>query len=173
LKKLFKYLDHKEKNRLIKSDFEKAFKDNNIEFTEEDLDRIMDTLDSDGNNSIEYQEFLRAMCDKEALHKDENLKSVFEAIDEDKKGYINVNDIKNFIFKKKEIEDNKFLDYLNKIGMDLNSKLEYDDFVDIIRERKLATIIKPIKQNEIKEILKEEEEKNEEEKNEEIKNIES
>ena len=173
LRKLFRYFDHKEKNRLIKSDFERAFKDNNIEYTEDDIDRIIDALDSDGNNSIEYQEFLRAMCDKEALHKDENLKSVFEAIDEDKKGYINVNDIKNFIFKKKEIEDNKFLDYLNKIGMDLNSKLEYDDFVDIIRERKLATIIKPIKQNEIKEILKEEEEKNEEEKNEEIKNIES
>ena len=143
LRKLFRYFDFNEENRLIKDDFAKAFKDNNIEYTEEDLDKIMDALDSDGNNSIEYQEFLRGMCDKEALHSDENLKNVFEAIDEDRKGYINVQDIKNFIFKNKEIEDKKFEDYLKSIGMNLNSKLKYDDFVDIIREKKLATIIKP------------------------------
>ncbi len=172
LTKLFRYLDHKEKNRLIKSDFEKAFKDNNIEYTEEDIKRIMEALDSDGNNSIEYQEFLRAMCNKESLHSDENLKSVFDAIDEEQKGFINVNDIKNFIFKKKEIEENKFIDYLNRIGMDLNSQLKFDDFVDIIREKKLASIIRIKNQSEAKKIKDEEEEKNSEEncKTEEVKN---
>ena len=171
LNKLFRYLDHKEKNRLTSNDFKKAFKDNNIEFTEEDINRIMDVLDSDGNNSIEYQEFLRAMCDKKALHSDENLKSVFETIDEDKKGFINVDDIKNFIFKKKEIEDKKFLEYLNRIGMNLNSKLNYDDFVDIIREKKLANfneIKKEIKNEIIPEVNENEEENqiaNEETKN--------
>ena len=135
---------------------------------EEDIDRIMEILDSDGNNSIEYQEFLRGMCDKDALHSDENLKSVFEAIDEDRKGYINVQDIKNFIFKTIEIEDNKFLDYLNRIGMNLSSQLKYDEFVDIIREKKLASIIKPKTKSE----HDEQDEKNKEDINqtEEIKN---
>ena len=123
----------------------------------------MEALDSDGNNSIEYQEFLRAMCNKESLHSDENLKSVFDTIDEEQKGFINVNDIKNFIFKKKEIEENKFIDYLNRIGMDLNSQLKLDDFVDIIREKKLASIIRIKNQSEAKKIKKEEEEKNSEE----------
>ena len=160
-----------DKKDIDSNDFKKAFKDNNIEFTEEDINRIMDVLDSDGNNSIEYQEFLRAMCDKKALHSDENLKSVFETIDEDKKGFINVDDIKNFIFKKKEIEDKKFLEYLNRIGMNLNSKLNYDDFVDIIREKKLANfneIKKEIKNEIIPEVNENEEENqiaNEETKN--------
>ena len=169
LTKFFKYLDHKEKNRLIRSDFEKAFKDNNIEYTEEDIDRIIEASDSDGNNSIEYQEFLRAMCNKETLHSDENLKSVFDAIDEGQKGFINVEDIKSFIFKKKEIEEDKFIDYLNRIGMDLNTQLKFNDFVDIIREKKLAIIIKIKKQLEK---VEEEEEKNTEEnlKTEEVKN---
>ena len=162
LRKLFRYFDRNEQNRLIRDDFEKAFKDNNIEYTEDDLNRIMEALDSDGNNSIEYQEFLRGMCDKDALHSDENLKSVFETIDEDSKGYINVQDVKNFIFKKKEIEDEKFADYLKSIGMNLNSKLKYDDFVDIIRERKLATIIRPRTKNK----NEEEQEKNKEDINE-------
>ena len=165
LTKLFRYLDHKEKNRLIKSDFEIAFKDNNIEYTEQDLQRIMDAMDSDGNNSIEYQEFLRSMCNKYTLHSDENLKTVFEVIDEDKKGYINVNDIKNFCFKSKEIEEAKFLDYLNRIGMNFNSQLNYDKFVDIIREKQLATMIK-IKSPNKKIKIKEQVEKNEEDNNE-------
>ena len=163
LTKLFRYLDHKEKNRLIRSDFEKAFQDNNIEYTEEDIDRIIEASDSDGNNSIEYQEFLRAMCNKEALHSDENLKSVFDAIDEEHKGFISVDDIKNFIFKKKEIDENIFIDYLNRIGMDLHSQIKFNDFVDIIREKKLASFIKTkydIKLSKIKE--EEEEEKNKE-----------
>ena len=158
LRKLFRYFDFNEENRLLKDDFERAFKDNDIEYTEEDLDNIMEALDSDGNNSIEYQEFLRGMCDKEALHSDKNLKKVFEAIDEDSKGYINVQDIKNFIFKNKEIEDKKFQDYLKSIGMNLNSKLKYDEFVDIIREKKLATIIIPKTKNK----NEEEQEKNKE-----------
>ena len=118
---------------------------------------------SQPTNSIEYQEFLRAMCDKHALHSDENLKSVFDAIDEEQKGFINVDDIKNFIFKKKEIDENIFIDYLNRIGMDLHSQIKFNDFVDIIREKKLASFIKTkydIKLSKIKE--KEEEEKNKE-----------
>ena len=168
LRKIFRYLDRNEKNRLVEDDFKFAFDSNNIEYVDEDINRIMEILDSDGNNSIEYQEFLRGMCDKEALHSDENLKSVFEAIDEDRKGYINVQDIKNFIFKKIEIEDNKFLDYLNRIGMNLSSQLKYDEFVDIIREKKLASIIKPKTKSE----HDEQDEKNKEDINqtEEIKN---
>ena len=103
------------------------------------------------------------MCDKHALHSDENLKSVFDAIDEEHKGFISVDDIKNFIFKKKEIDENIFIDYLNRIGMDLHSQIKFNDFVDIIREKKLASFIKTkydIKLSKIKE--KEEEEKNKE-----------
>ena len=162
LRKLFRYFDRNEQNRLVREDFANAFKDNNIEYTEDDLNTIMEALDSDGNNSIEYQEFLRGMCDKDSLHSEENLKSVFETIDEDSKGYINVQDVKNFIFKKKEIEDKLFEDYLKSIGMNMDSKLKYDDFVDIIRERKLATIIRP----RIKNRNEEEQEKNKEDINE-------
>ena len=161
LRKLFRYFDRNEQNRLVREDFANAFKDNNIEYTEDDINRIMEALDSDGNNSIEYQEFLRGMCDKDSLHSEENLKSVFETIDEDSKGYINVQDVKNFIFKKKEIEDKLFEDYLKNIGMNMDSKLKYDDFVDIIRERKLATIIRPRTNNK----NEEEQEKNKEDVN--------
>ena len=137
LRQVFRYLDHKGKNRLSRNDFIKTFKQNKMNVSNEQIQNIVNALDSDGNNSIEYQEFLRAMCDKESLYSDKNLKSAYDSIDTDKKGFINMDDIKKFIFKNKDVEQEKFLDYLKSVGMDLQSKLEFEQFVDIIRNQKL------------------------------------
>ena len=160
LRKIFRYLDRKGKNRLLKSDFAKCFEENGINATDEQIQNIFNALDSDGNNSIEYQEFLRAMCNKETLYSDKNLKAVYNSMDTDKKGYIDMDDVKKFIFQNKQVEEEKFINYLNKIGMDLKSKFEFNQFVDIIRNQKIFNHIKnSILKNTPKE---EEDEKNKE-----------
>jgi calcium-dependent protein kinase len=148
LTQLFRFLDHKGKNRLSFYDFDKTFKENGINVPKEKIQKMIDILDSDGNNSIEFQEFLRAMCDKESLYNDKNLETVFNLIDIDQKGYINMNDIKKFIFKNKEVANETFMDYLKQIGMDLKSKLKFDQFVDIIRNQKLFSFGKKNKEEE-------------------------
>ena len=163
LRQVFRYLDHKGKNRLSRIDFVKTFKENGMNVSNEQIQNILNALDSDGNNSIEYQEFLRAMCDKESLYSDKNLKSAYDSIDADKKGYINMEDIKKFIFKDKNVEEKKFLDYLKLVGLDLQSKLEFEQFVDIIRNQKLFNFNKDQK-------CEEEDEKNKEDININIKN---
>ena len=163
LRQVFRYLDHKGKNRLSRHDFIKTFKENGMNVSDEQIQNIINALDSDGNNSIEYQEFLRAMCDKESLYSDKNLKSAYDSIDIDKKGYINMEDIKKFIFKDKNVEEKKFLDYLKLVGLDLQSKLEFEQFVDIIRNQKLFNFNKDQK-------YEEEDEKNKEDININIKN---
>jgi calcium-dependent protein kinase len=159
LRKIFRYLDRKGKNRLLKSDFAKCFEENGINATDEQIQNIFNALDSDGNNSIEYQEFLRAMCNKETLYSDKNLKAVYNSMDTDKKGYIDMDDVKKFIFQNKQVEEEKFINYLNKIGMDLKSKFEFNQFVDIIRNQK---IFNHIKNSILKNTPKEEDEKNKE-----------
>ena len=166
LRQVFRYLDHKGKNRLSRNDFIKTFKQNKMNVSDEEIQNIVNALDSDGNNSIEYQEFLRAMCDKESLYSDKNLKSAYDSIDTDKKGFINMDDIKKFIFKNKDVEEQQFLDYLKTIGMNLQSKLEFEQFVDIIRNQKLFDFNKD-KKNE------EEDEKNKEDINVNINNKEN
>jgi calcium-dependent protein kinase len=159
LRKIFRYLDRKGKNRLLKSDFAKCFEENGINATDEQIQNIFNALDSDGNNSIEYQEFLRAMCNKETLYSDKNLKAVYNSMDTDKKGYVDMDDVKKFIFQNKQVEEEKFINYLNKIGMDLKSKFEFNQFVDIIRNQK---IFNHIKNSILKNTPKEEDEKNKE-----------
>ena len=161
LTQVFRYLDHRGKNRLSFYDFNKTFKENGINVSKQKIQNMIDIIDSDGNNTIEYQEFLRAMCDKGILYNDKNLESVFNSIDIDQKGYINVDDIKKFIFKNKDVADITFCNYLKQIGMDLSSKLKLDQFVDIIRNQKLFSYNK----NNNEEDEKNKEDRNEEEKN--------
>ena len=158
LRQVFRYLDHKGKNRLSRYDFIKTFSENGIDVSDGQIDNIMEALDSDGNNSIEYQEFLRAMCDKESLYNDKNMESAYYSIDTTKKGYINTNDIKKFIFKNKKVEEQRFSDYLKKIGLNLKSKLNFNQFVDLIRNQKVFDLNKEGN-------VEEEEEKNKEDKN--------
>ena len=143
----------------MKSDFTKCFEENGINATDEQIQNIFDALDSDGNNSIEYQEFLRALCNKETLYSDKNLKAVYNSMDTDKKGYVDMDDVKKFIFQNKQVEEEKFINYLNKIGMDLKTKFEFNQFVDIIRNQKIFDIKNSILKNTPKE---EEAEKNKE-----------
>ena len=161
LTQVFRYLDHRGKNRLSFYDFSKTFKENGINVSKKQIQNMIDIIDSDGNNTIEYQEFLRAMCDKDSLYSDKNLESVFNSIDISQKGYINVDDIKKFIFKNKDVADITFCNYLKQIGMDLSSKLELDQFIDIIRNQKLYYFNK----NKNEEDMKNKEDKFEEEKN--------
>ena len=161
LTQVFRYLDRRGKNRLSFYDFSKTFKENGINVSKKQIQNMIDIIDSDGNNTIEYQEFLRAMCDKDSLYSDKNLESVFNSIDISQKGYINVDDIKKFIFKNKDVADITFCNYLKQIGMDLSSKLELDQFIDIIRNQKLYYFNK----NKNEEDMKNKEDKFEEEKN--------
>ena len=50
--------------------------------------------------------------------------------------------LKNLYFKKKKVEEKRFLEYLKQIGMDLKSKLKFDQFVDMMRNQKLFSLNK-------------------------------
>ena len=161
LTQVFRLFDHNKKNRLSKKDFKETFKASGVSYTDEQIDNLFHNLDSDGNNSIEYQEFLRGMCDKNCLYSDNNLENVFYSIDLDKKGFINADDIKKFVYKNEKLDEKMFLKYLRQIGMDLTSKMNFSQFVDIIRNQKLFNLNKEKENGKIEE----EYEKNKEDNN--------
>ena len=136
LKEVFIFLDQGGQKKLNMKDFEAGFKKAKIPISSTELKNLMDLLDSDGSKLIEYQEFLRAFCDKDLLLCNENLKIVFEIIDKDKKGYININDIKNFILgnNKNKLKESSIKNFIKKIGVDKNSKIDFEKFCDIIRK---------------------------------------
>ena len=142
LNELFHYLDKKGRKKLSLGDFKEGFKEAKIHISDYEIKEILKILDTDGSKYIEYQEFLRALCDKGSLLNDKNLKIVFDVIDKDKKGYANINDLKNFIMgnNKKNLKETTFNKFIEAIGMTKNSKLYFEQFCDIIRKPKTENI---------------------------------
>ena len=136
LREVFRYIDKEGKNFLSKKSIDNCLKENGYLVTKDKLDYIIKSFDSDSNGTIEYQEFLRGICNKETLFNNNNLKSAFDCIDEGRKGYITANDIRNFIFQQKDVNDKMFSEYLNQFGMKFEDKLNYDDFAFLIRGNK-------------------------------------
>jgi Ca2+-binding EF-hand superfamily protein len=137
LSDLFKFIDKDHNNVIKERDIKGAFERNGIEYTEEQINNILNVFEYENNSFIQYQEFLRALCDKQDLFKEENLKIVFNAIDHDKTNYINGDDIKKFVAHD---EDNKNIiekEYMEPFGMKSNDKMIYEQFCEIIREDKI------------------------------------
>ena len=133
LRAVFRYIDYDRKNYLTKENLEKRLKENGKLFTKEKIIDILNAFDFDENGSVEYQELLIGLCDKNLLLSKYNLKKFFDMIDKNKKGYLNSNDIKEFAFQNKTINEEAFKEYLKQFGLKINDKLNFDDFSNIIK----------------------------------------
>ena len=134
LRRLFRFMDTGNKNKLTMEDFKKAFSEAHLMVSTYELKKIMNILDSDGSNLIEYQEFLRAICDKKSLFKDENLKAVFGVIDKDKKGYIITDDVERFVLGNKKSVNRSTIKWCTaQIGMKKDTQMTFEQFCVIIR----------------------------------------
>ena len=133
LRSVFRYLDYDDKSFLTKSKIEKVLKENGKLLSQDRINNIINTLDLDKNGVIEYQEYIQGLCDKNSLLSELNLKNMFYIIDNDNKGYLTSEDIKNFAFPNKIVNDEAIEEYLNQFGMKIDDKLSFDEFVYIIQ----------------------------------------
>ena len=133
LRTVFRYIDYDNKSFLTKAKIEKVLKEYGILCTEEKLQNIIEVLDVDKDGVVEYQEFIQGLCDKRNLFNEFNLKNIFTIMDEDNKGYLTSDDIKNFAFPNKTVNEEAITEYLNQFGMKVDDKLKFDSFVYIIQ----------------------------------------
>ena len=137
LRAVFRYVDKEEKNSLNKEDLKKAIKEINVDISDEKFNELYKILDANQNEIIEYQEFLRATCDKNSLLTEENLRNTFLAISGgEEKEFINKDDIKKFMFRDSNIQEQIFNEYLEQFGMQKDDKINFDQFYDIIKNDK-------------------------------------
>ena len=137
LRTIFRYVDKEEKNRITKKDLKNSLNETEITLPEETFNNIFKYLDSNQNDILEYQEFLRATCDKNTLLTEENLKNTFLALSGgEEKEFINADDIKKFIFRDSNIQEQIFNEYLEQFGMKKDDKINFKQFFDMIKNDK-------------------------------------
>jgi calcium-dependent protein kinase len=133
LRAVFRYLDYDRKNILTKEKLEKRLKENGWLLTDKKVQSILEAFDFDSSGAIEYQEYLAGLCDKNLLYQEMNLKRFFELIDNGKKGYLNSEDIINFAFQNKSVNEEAVKEYLKQFGMKIDDKLYFDNFAYIMQ----------------------------------------
>ena len=135
LRKLFRYMDKEGKNAVGKEDLKLSLEEIDIKISDEELDKIFDTVDENGTGLIEYNEFIRNACDIKALLSESNLKNVFHAICGDK-NLMSGEDIKRFIFHDAKINEQALNEYFDSFGMKYENSISFDEFYRMIKKNK-------------------------------------
>ena len=134
LRKIFYKIDLNLDGKLSKEELFIAYKEAGIKINKEELDKLINLIDFDGNGSIEYEEFIRVTLPKEQLFTDLNLKTAFDMFDLDKNGTISMNEILEVIGSDKEI-DKSVIDQLKaEILNEGDEEIDFKRFKEIMLE---------------------------------------
>lgn len=138
LTEVFQYIDQDHDNFITEENIKTAFEKNKINYTEEEIENILNVFDYDQNNLIQYQEFLKVLCNKKKLFNVQNLQNVFNKIDVDNTQYIDIKNLQQFIpddnERIKEMIKNEFD---NPFGMKEEDKMIFEQFREVIQKDKI------------------------------------
>ena len=135
LRKLFRYMDKDGKNSIAKNDLKQTLEEIDIKISDEELNKIFETVDENGTGFIEYQEFLRNACDIKTLLSEKNVKNVFHAICGDK-NLMSGEDIKRFVFHGAKVTEEALKEYFDSFGMKYETSIDFDEFYRMIKKNK-------------------------------------
>ena len=136
LKKIFYKIDLNLDGKLSKSEFEQAFKEAGIDMSKEQLEKMMKSIDFDGNGFIEYEEFIRIALPKEKLFTEKNLKIAFDMFDLDKNGMISLDEFKTILGINKINAKKVNKELLKEIPIKENEEMTFEQFKQIFIEQK-------------------------------------
>ena len=89
LNKIFCKIDRNSDWKITRGELYNAYKDAGIYMSEEDIEKVIKSIDFDMNGIIDYEEFIRTCIPKDKLFTDENLENAFLLFDTEKKRIYN------------------------------------------------------------------------------------
>ena len=130
LRKCFIQFDTNGDGRLDKQELINGLKfmdkNNNLE---QEVERVMNIIDVDGNGFIEYEEFLRASLDIQKILTEENIKIVFNLFDPDGTGKITPSELKKVLgHNAYEVSDEVWAQIIDDIDLDKDGVISFNEF---------------------------------------------
>jgi len=99
-----------------------------------EITTIIENIDNDKNGKLNYSEFMMASINiKKSISKNK-LINLFQNIDTKKSGYINVDNLKEYLIRTgREVENiDEIIQLFNEVSKNNNCKISVDEFYDII-----------------------------------------
>nr|GMD80911.1 calmodulin-like protein 8 [Ipomoea batatas] len=102
--------------------------------TEEELQEMMNDVDTGNNGAIEFKEFLNALSKRmEDTYSEEELKEAFKVFDKDQNGYISANELRNVMISLGEkLTEEEADQMIREADLDGDGQVNYDDFVKMM-----------------------------------------
>ncbi|ESR33297.1 hypothetical protein WN944_025840 [Citrus x changshan-huyou] len=102
--------------------------------TEEELQDMINEVDSDRNGTIEFGEFLNLMAKKmKETDAEEELKEAFKVFDKDQNGYISATELRHVMINLGEkLTDDEVEQMINEADLDGDGQVNYDEFVKMM-----------------------------------------
>ena len=99
--------------------------------TEEEAQRIINSIDKDKSGKIDFNEFMIVSYSREKLFIKESLSEAFDFLDHDGTGFIEVKELKSIL----KGSDKAEIDYLvAAIDKDRDNRISREEFIDYLLE---------------------------------------
>jgi calcium-dependent protein kinase len=135
LQKAFSSLDKNGDGKLSKDELLLGFTDiMGATAAEEEVDRIMNLVDTDQNGWIDYSEFVMATLDKKNLLSDERLETAFRIFDKDNNGFIDASEIRAVLGKGKKLDDAVWDELISEVDINGDGEVSFKEFKKMMQQ---------------------------------------
>ena len=130
LKDIFKAFDSNNDGTISYVELEEGIKKLHCKnISDNDIETIFTSLDTDRSGSIDYTQFLAASLDEKIYLTENRLYETFLAIDKDGSGKIGKNEIINILNSE---NDEKIDELIKKIDKNGDGEIDYNEFLDMM-----------------------------------------
>lgn len=136
IQEMFKAIDEDGSGTITIEELREGLRKKGAEMDENELQRIVDNIDANGNQKIDYEEFLAATIHLSKLEKEENMVLAFQYFDTDNSGYITRDELEAALEKigDDSIDVDKIL---GEADINNDGKIDYEEFCKMMRENKV------------------------------------
>ena len=98
---------------------------------QQEVDRIFDEVDVDGNGCIDFSEFVTVTVDKKKLLTKNRLKTAFGLFDNDGDGSIDINEFKK-IFQQVKADDKVWQSLIQQVDENSDGEINFEEFKEMM-----------------------------------------
>jgi len=133
LKKAFYAIDYDHTGKINIDELEKAFRQCNLNVSQEELEKIIAFSDDHGTGKIEYTDFIVASINQKKLIDKEKLVTAFKYFDVDDSGFIDASDVKKALLRsgKNIIHDEEIEKIIEEVTSFEMPKISLEDFLKL------------------------------------------